>query len=97
MSSRLQAVSPGTQSLSGGDPTRRTSVRTTRLRSVVHIGWLGQVGKVVVATTIQAIVILGFVVLTLGLGGEGHVGIGPDRPPLSASPAGTPAPPPEQT
>ena len=37
--------------------------------------------KVIVTALIVAILILGFVVLSLGLGGEGHGGVGPDRPP----------------
>ena len=40
-----------------------------------------QAAKVIAATLIEAIVILGFVGMSLGIGSEGHVGIGPDRPP----------------
>ena len=48
-----------------------------------------QAAKVITATLIEAIVILGFVGVSLGLGGEGHVGIGPDRPaqPVVSAPA----------
>jgi hypothetical protein len=33
------------------------------------------------ACLIEVILVLGFVALSLGLGEEGHVGVGPDRPP----------------
>lgn len=33
------------------------------------------------ACLIEGILVLGFVALSLGLGAEGHVGVGPDRPP----------------
>jgi hypothetical protein len=52
-----------------------------------------QAAKVIAATLIEAIVILGFVGVSLGLGGEGHGGIGPDRPPQLVMPA--PVPPPD--
>jgi hypothetical protein len=47
----------------------------------------------VVACLIEAILILGFVVASLGLGYEGYPGAGPDRPPPPPAPA--PAPPPD--
>jgi hypothetical protein len=41
---------------------------------------------VVIAATalIQAVLTLGFVAMSLGLGAEDHVGVGPDRPPPPA-------------
>ena len=33
------------------------------------------------ACLIEGILVLGFIALSLGLGAEGHVGVGPDRPP----------------
>lgn len=36
---------------------------------------------VVVVCLIEGILVLGFVALSLGLGAEGHLGVGPDRPP----------------
>jgi len=45
---------------------------------------LASVGRIVViasAVLVQAILILGFVAMSLGLGAEGHVAVGPDRPP----------------
>ena len=67
-------------------------MRATTLGPTVQVGLLRQIGKVVVATLIEGTVIMGFVVLSLGIGGEGHVGVGADRPRL-VSPA--PAPPPD--
>ena len=46
-----------------------------------------QAAKIIAATLIQGIVILGFVCASLGIGSEGHVGIGPDRPPRPVIPA----------
>ena len=51
------------------------------LVSVGRTTMVRRAAKVVAATLMEAIVILGFVGLSLGIGGEGHVGIGPDRPP----------------
>ena len=48
---------------------------------------------IIAACLIEAIMILGFVGASLGLGYESHSGFGPDRPPPPATPA--PAPPPE--
>jgi len=47
----------------------------------------------IAACLIEAIMILGFVGASLGLGYESYSGVGPDRPPPPATPA--PAPPPE--
>jgi hypothetical protein len=52
-----------------------------------------QAAKVIAATLIEAIVILGFVGVSLGIGGEGHVGVGPDRPPQLVMPAPVSVPP----
>jgi len=73
-------------------PARRASAPTTigtswRARSVP------QAAKIVLACLIEAIVILGFVALSLGIGAEGQPGLGPDRPPPPMTPA--PAPPPD--
>jgi hypothetical protein len=38
------------------------------------------------ALLIEAIVILGFVVLSMGIGAEGQPGLGPDRPPPPTTP-----------
>jgi hypothetical protein len=48
---------------------------------------------IVAACLIEAIMILGFVGASLGLGYESYSGMGPDRPPPPVTPA--PAPPPE--
>jgi len=56
-----------------------------------RVGWVEQAEKVIAATLIEAIVILGFVVPSLGIGAEGKHGLGPDRPPSQTTPA--PAPP----
>jgi hypothetical protein len=43
-----------------------------------------QAAKVVAAALIEAILILGFVVLNMGFSDEGRIGVGPDRPPPPA-------------
>jgi len=73
--------SPGTRA------TARTTIGTRwRARSVT------QAAKIVAACLIEAIVILGFVVLSLGIGAESQPGLGPDRPP---PPSPAPARPPD--
>jgi hypothetical protein len=56
------------------------------------VEWVQRGVKFIAATLIEAILILGFVVLSLGLGAEGHAGVGPDRPPPPVTPASEPAP-----
>jgi hypothetical protein len=69
---------------------RSTTVATAgiedRIRSIARIV------TVLGALLIEALLILGCVVLSLGIGAEGRPGIGPDRPP---PPMPAPAPPPD--
>lgn len=55
---------------------------------------IARIVTIVGALLIEAIVVLGFVVLSLGIGGESHPGFGPDRPP--PPPTTAPEPPPDQ-
>ena len=55
-------------------------------------GWLAQPAKIVVACLIVASLLLGFVVLSLGIGAAGAPELGPDRLPAPAMPAPAPAP-----
>lgn len=48
--------------------------------------------KVTVGALITAIVVLAFVLLSQGIGNEGHDGVGPDRPPMIVRPVPAPAP-----
>jgi hypothetical protein len=48
--------------------------------------------RVTAAAVITAILVLVFVLLTQGVGYEGHDGVGPDRPPMIVRPAPAPAP-----
>jgi hypothetical protein len=43
---------------------------------------IGRIVVIVAACLLQAILILGFVAMSLGLGAENHIGVGADRPPL---------------
>jgi hypothetical protein len=42
---------------------------------------IGRIAVIALVCLVQAILILGFVAMSLGLGAEGHVAVGPDRPP----------------
>jgi hypothetical protein len=53
----------------------------SRLQSVS----IGRIVVIAAAFFVQAILILGFVAMSLGLGAEGHAGVGPDRPPSPVS------------
>lgn len=71
------------------DPWYRPSPSTNGTARSIRRG-----ATVVVASLIEAILILGFVVASLGLGHESHSGAGPDRPPpLTPAPAPPPDPP----
>jgi len=63
------------------------AARRARAQSVVRAA------TIVAALLIETILILGFVVLSLGLGAEARSGFGPDRPPPPPTPA--PALPPD--
>jgi hypothetical protein len=54
--------------------------------------WTGQAAKVTVAALIDVLVILGYLVMSLGIGAEGHAGPRPDRPgtPVMQEPAPRP-------
>jgi hypothetical protein len=55
---------------------------------------VGRGAAIVVACLIEAVLILGFVVASLGLGYESHSGVGPGRPPpMTPAPAPPPGPP----
>jgi hypothetical protein len=60
-----------------------TNAATTRSRS--RGGSIGRIVSITSASLVVAIVIVGFVVAGLGLGLDGHAGIGPDRPPPPAT------------
>lgn len=62
-------------------------------RSSRRVRSIARIVTVVGALLIEALLILGFVVLSLGIGEEGQPGVGPDRPPPPPTPA--PAPPPD--
>jgi hypothetical protein len=64
-----------------------------RIGTRSRAGSVRRAAAIVVACLIEAIMILGFVVASLGLGYEGYSGVGPDRPRPPAMPA--PAHPPE--
>jgi hypothetical protein len=51
------------------------------IRSRSRDGWIRRIAAITVALLIQAILILGFVAASLGLGFDGPLGVGPDRPP----------------
>ena len=91
MSIKLQAVYPATQPAVAGRTCR--PVVPFRSGSGMPVDWPGQAGKVLAAALIEAAVILGFVLLSLGIGAEGHSAVGSDRPPRLVAPA--PAPPPD--
>ena len=55
-------------------------------------GWASQGVKVITAVLIEAIVIVGLVVSSLGIGAEGHAGIGPVQPPHLVAPVPGPGP-----
>jgi hypothetical protein len=70
------------------EPLAMTPAKSAKARSI------RRGAAIVVACLIAAIMVLGFVVASLGLGNESHSGAGPDRPPPpSLLPA--PAPPPD--
>jgi len=74
-----------------GSAQRMAGPRT--IGTQARAGSVARAALTVAALLIEAILILGLVVLSLGLGIEGHPGIGPDRPPPPTTPA--PAPPPD--
>jgi hypothetical protein len=55
-------------------------------------GWVPRVAALVAVCIIEAILILGFVVLSLGIGAGAQPGLGPDQPPPPTLP--NPEPPP---
>jgi hypothetical protein len=58
-----------------------------------RVRWFARIVTIFGALLIEALLILGFVVLSLGIGAEGRHGVGPDRP--SPPPMPAPAPPPD--
>ena len=56
-----------------------TVVMTTRKR--LQGVSIGRIAVIAFACLVQAILLLGFVAMTLGLGAGGPSGVGPDRPP----------------
>jgi len=80
---------------------RSQAIEGSRLRAAIptsigrraRAGSVARAAPVVAASLIEAILILAFVVASLGLGYEDYSGTGPDRPPPPLSPA--PAPPPD--
>ena len=54
--------------------------------------WASQGVKVVAAALIEAFVIVGLVVSSLGIGAEGHAGVRPYQPPHLVAPIPGPAP-----
>jgi hypothetical protein len=62
-------------------------------RSSRRVRSIARIVTVFGALLIEALLILGFVVLSLGIGAEGQPGVGPDRPP--PPPTHAPAPPPD--
>jgi hypothetical protein len=65
----------------------------SRIGTGSRAGSVPRAVAIIAACLIEAIMILGFVGASLGLGNETYSGVGPDRPPPPATPA--PAPPPE--
>ena len=41
---------------------------------------IGRVVVIALVCLVEAVLVLGFVAASLGLGNEGHAGVGPDRP-----------------
>jgi hypothetical protein len=61
---------------------RRDAVGTIAMTVRNRLGVsIGRIAVIVLTCLVQAILILGFVAVSLGLGAEGHVAVGPDRPP----------------
>lgn len=89
MGIRMSVGYPGIASKAVDGRTWRPTV-PTRTRS--RAGLAPPVATIVAVCLIEAILILGFVVLSLGIGGEEQPGLGPDRPPPPTAPS--PAPPP---
>ena len=90
---RALAVSQSSSTFDMGeqrrDPRYRASPSTSGTARFIRRG-----ATVVVASLIEAILILGFVVASLGLGYESHSGVGPGRPPpVTPAPAPPPGPP----
>ena len=84
------ASSPITRHVIDGS-TARTAAATTVGRKA-RARSFARAATIVGVVLIEALLILGFVVLSLGIGAEGQPGIGPDRPP---PPMPAPAPPPD--
>jgi hypothetical protein len=82
-------------SMPSGATTRRALAAPPRYRASPPTSgtarFIRRGAAIVVACLIEAVLILGFVVASLGLGYESHSGVGPGRPP-PVTPA--PAPPP---
>ena len=91
MISRFFATYPTVPSTRAGRSRTRLALpagSATRARA----GFASSGVKVVVATVIEAILILGFVVSTVGIGAEGHAGPQSGRLPHLVAPAPAPAP-----
>ncbi len=63
-----------------------------RIGTRSRAGWVPRAVAIVAACLIEAIMILGFVCASLGLGYESYSGMGPDRPSPPATPAAAPPP-----
>ena len=72
--------------------TARPLTVASRFRISWQARWLAQAAKIVVACLIAATLLVGFVVLSLGIGAAGAPELGPDRLPAPAMPAPAPAP-----
>jgi len=64
---------------------RRDSTAIAMTRNAWHRASSGRIVVIAVAVLIQAILTLGFVAMSLGLGANGQAGVGPDRPPPPAA------------
>ena len=60
---------------------RRSSVTVPTTRGTLQRASIGRIVLVATAGVIPAILLLGFVAMSLGFGADGHTGAGPDRPP----------------
>jgi hypothetical protein len=61
---------------------RRSSVTVpTTTRGTLQRASIGRIVLVATAGVIPAILVLGFVAMSLGFGADGHAGAGSDRPP----------------
>ena len=91
MISRLPSTYPAIQS-NQPEPAPRRLAMVARSSLEPQAGRVKRAVELVAVIAVEVCLLLGFTLLSLGIGAETHAGTGPDRPlqPVPAAPAGPP-------